>query len=244
MFKLYFWYCNNIIILFILCRLLAYNTSAFSTLYSKPFMDKTHTFYIWCIPCAPVSCFRCCLTDLSLYQPDIQRGLYRRKGKNWKASWLQHCCGMPRVRRLQDSSALQAICPSMLLCLLVAVLSLVGGTLLRISHTAAALRFWLFLVAPISAFCSSSDSPPICITSLYWCRYPSLNIHFVTFPAISRSFRARSKSCLVCIDTAISILSLRLSSIVSQHSIAKWAAVSDTWLQLQSDISISGTSLL
>ncbi len=70
----------------------------------------------------PASRFRCCLAGLSPDQPDVQGGLYRRKGKNWKAS----CFGTAVARLVRAARGARlpprAVCPSMLLCLLVAVL--------------------------------------------------------------------------------------------------------------------------
>ncbi len=51
----------------------------------------------------------------------MSKGVYIEEKENWRASWLLRRCGAPRVRRLQDMSILQAVCPSMLLCLLVTV---------------------------------------------------------------------------------------------------------------------------
>ncbi len=182
----------------------------------------------------------CCVSVivwLISYQTNLmsKRVYIEEKRKNWRALWLQHCCNTLRTCRPRSSSALQAICSSMLLYLLMAVLfglydrpsvSLVGGALLYISCIVMMLCFWLFLAVFTFVFCNSSDSLSIYIASLYWYKCSNFNIHFATFFAISRSFKMKSKSCLVCIDAVISVLSLYLSSVVSWYSIVKWTAVS------------------
>ncbi len=88
--------------------------------------------------------------------------------------------------------------------------SLIGDILLYISYIVVMLHFQLFLAILTSIFCNSSDFLSIYIISLYWYRCSNFNIHFMIFPATNRSFRIRSKSCLLCIDVVISVLSLCL----------------------------------